>query len=137
MFARNEATRNPKPKPQNLMLHPDKSIQKKQRDFLLQCPESEREYHARMFRIGNATIIYHQLAASNNDTTLEIYYREWLAGLPPALMQHMQQQGFEACKSMLPFTRFVNERKDYGLDDWLKQHLSEDDYNSYKSSSIP
>jgi len=118
------------------MVHPDKNCQKKQRDFLLQCPADEREYHARMFRIGNAAFIYHQIAASStNAVTLEIYYHDWLEGLPPAIMQSMKEQGFEACKNTLPFTRYVNERRDIGMDEWMKQRLSEEDYKTYKDNS--
>jgi len=47
----------------------------------------------------------------------------------------MKKQGFEACKSTLPFTRYVNERRDIGMDEWMKQHLSEEDYKTYKDST--
>jgi hypothetical protein len=44
----------------------------------------------------------------------------------------MEEKGFEYCKNVLPFTRYVNERSDIGMDDWMKEHLSEDDYKMYK-----
>ena len=40
------------------MKHPNPLIQKKQDEFLNNWPDGEREYHARIFRIGNASIHY-------------------------------------------------------------------------------
>ena len=111
------------------MIHPDSQCQKKQRDFLLQCPENEREFHAAMFRIGNASFIYHQLANNTSEKTLKAYYLEWLERLPPNIQKDMKKKGFDCCKNVLPFTRYVNERKDIGMDEWMREHLSEKDYN--------
>jgi len=114
------------------MEHPDENCRKNQIEFLNQCPQNEREYHARIFRLGNAAFIYHQMAYDTSDTVLEVYYHEWLEGLPPNIKKSMKEHGFERCKSMLPFTRYVNERKDYGMDEWMREHLTEDDYREYK-----
>ena len=35
---------------------------------------------------------------------------------------------------MVPFTRYVNERTDIGMDEWMKDHLSSEDYKNYKKS---
>lgn len=110
------------------MKHPKPEIQKKQEEFLQHCPESERDYHARMFRIGNATYRYHQLAASPNEETLKVYYQEWLNGLPDNISTDMKKKGFEYCKTVFPFTRYVNERSDVGIDEWMKEHLSPEDF---------
>lgn len=115
------------------MTHPDPSCQKKQKDFLEQCPEEEREFHARFFRYGNAAYRYHQLAnAPKNEDSLKLYYEEWLLGLPPNIAANMEKKGFKACTTMSPFTRYVNERTDMGMDEWMKDHLSADDYEYYK-----
>ena len=47
------------------------------------------------------------------------------------MKKDMQRKGFEACKSILPFTRYVNERCDIGMDDWMKNHLSDDDFKAW------
>lgn len=112
------------------MNHPDPQIQQNQEEFLKRYPEDQREFHARLFRIGNATYRYHQLAASAGDIP-ESYFEEWLEGLPANIRKDMEKQGFEKCKSMLSFTRYVNECRDIGMDDWMKKHLSEEDYNVY------
>lgn len=39
----------------------------------------------------------------------------------------MEKRGFEECKSFFSFSRYVNERNDYGM----REHLSESDYEYY------
>ena len=68
------------------MTHPNPQIQKNQEEFLKQCQEDRREFHARYFRIGNATCRYYLTAHAAGDT---------------------------------------------GMKDWMKEHLSDDDYNTY------
>lgn len=114
------------------MKHPNPDCQESQAEFLRNCPEEQREFHERMFRIGNATYIYHQQVESLNDKELYPYYLEWLEGLPAHISADMKNRGFEQCKFALSFTRYVNERKDIGLDEWMKEHLSEEDYKFTK-----
>lgn len=114
------------------MEHPDPRIQQNQADFLSEIPEDKKAYHERLFRIGNATYVYHQLAyAQNNDKQLESYYHEWLKGLPANLANEMQTKGFQYCKTIWAFTRYVNERNDIGMSEWMKEHLSVGDYEYY------
>lgn len=117
------------------MKHPNAECQKMQEDFLKNCPKEDREFHARLFRYGNAAYTYHQLAkAPRNKDSLKFYYEEWLQGLPPNIATDMKKKGFEGCKMALPFTRYVNERTDIGMDEWMKEHLSDDDYSYYKKN---
>lgn len=99
------------------MQHPNSRLQKKQEDFLRNCPESEKEFHARLFRLGNAAYVYHHLASTTNNETLKVYYQEWLNGLPANIKADMEKQGLDACNNMIPFTRYVNERSDVGMDE--------------------
>lgn len=114
--------------------HPNLSCQIKQDEFLKNCPKGERERLASNFRIGNAIYTYHQQAFSEKDEWLRFYYNEWLEGLPPNIAVHMREYGFDYCKTTLSFLRYVNERKDLGLKDWLKEHLSEEDFLKYQKS---
>lgn len=67
---------------------------------------------------GNAAYIYHQLAdVAKNKDSLKLYYEEWLQGLPSYIAVDMKKKGFEQCKSLFPFTRYVNERTDIGMDE--------------------
>jgi len=115
------------------MKHPEEKAQRQQDEFLSKCAPNERESHAQLFRIGNAAYVYHQMAYAANDETLKIYYSEWLEGLPTAIMESIKREGFENCKNALPFTRYVNERRDAGMDEWMREHLTEGDYREYKS----
>jgi hypothetical protein len=47
----------------------------------------------------------------------------------------MRMLGFEACKTMIPFTRYVNERNDIGMRDWMQEHLSPGDFNYWQELS--
>ena len=64
-----------------------------------------------------------------------MYYKEWLEDLPPNISRHMRMLGFEACKTMIPFTRYVNERNDIGMRDWMQEHLSPSDFNYWQELS--
>ena len=112
------------------MEHPLEKYRISQKKFLESCPPEERDWHAQFFRIGNATFSYHQLAA-NSEPTIE-YFKEWLEGLPENIRKDMEEKGFEECKSVLPFTRYVNERNDVGLDQFLKENLTIQDYEAHK-----
>ena len=113
--------------------HPIKEIQDKQEDFLKnRCPADEIEYHASFFRLGNASYIYHQLAKETSPEQMESYYCDWLNELPPSISAEMKKRGFEECTTVLPFTRYVNERNGIGMDEWMKQRLSNADYRRYK-----
>ena len=112
------------------MKHPDPKIQINQDNFIKQCSDETKEYHERLFRMGNAAYIYHQQARLTNKFSEE-YFHEWLEGLPNNIKNEMQKKGFEACKTMLPFTRYVNERCDIGMDEWMKKHLSNEDFKAW------
>ncbi|MDR0232996.1 MAG: hypothetical protein LBI82_12915 [Dysgonamonadaceae bacterium] len=114
------------------MIHPDPQIQRNQQDFLNRFPLNEREHHASLFRIGNAAVIYHQMAEETSLPKLELYYHEWLEALPSNIRESMEKRGFEECKRILSFTRYINERNDFGMDEWMKSNLSEEDYKFYK-----
>jgi len=116
------------------MEHPDEKYRKKQSEFLKQCPTEDREMHATIFRIGNASYIYNQIAYDTSEKKLKLYYDEWLEGLPANIRESMEKHGFEKCKSMLPFTRYVNERNDIGMDEWMREHLTAGDYEFYKTN---
>lgn len=155
------------------MRHPIEKYNRQQAATLAELPESQREYMARLFRIGNATYCYYQRAnelsvfskgipASLNDSVetvddlvewlkqqidprkesrsahelLNVYFGEYLAGLPhEGLRRTMQQEGLDKAKRSLPFRRYVLERHDIGMDEYLRQHLSPEDYAFYLSTS--
>ena len=44
-------------------------------------------------------------------------YEEWLEGLPDNVSRGMAAKGFEECRTLLSFTRYVNERHDVGMEE--------------------
>ena len=117
------------------MEHPNSKCRIAQAEYLSRLPEEERENKARDIRIGNASYIYHQQAVPIQENRLIMYYKEWLEGLPPNISRQMRTLGFEACKTIIPFTRYVNERNDIGMRDWMQEHLSLNDFNYWQELS--
>lgn len=112
------------------MEHPNKEQRENQKKFIAQLPEEQREEHARLFRFGNAAYIYHQEANSFEPTKTD--FEEWLIGLPENVQNDMKIKGFESCKGVFSFTRYVMEKNDVGMELWMEQHLSEKDLIEYK-----
>lgn len=60
---------------------------------------------------------------------LTAYFEEYLAGLThESLRRTMKQGGLDKAKRSIPFLRYLLERHDIGMDEFLRQHLSEEDY---------
>lgn len=108
------------------MTHPDEKIQKNQEEFLKKFSGEELEMHSHLFRVGNVSKRYHLRASAFGPT--EVDFNEWLEGLPDNIAFDMKKNGFEKCKGILSFTRYVNEKNDIGLDEWMKKHLTKQDY---------
>ena len=111
--------------------HPDEECNQNQEAFLARCSADQRRFHELLFTHGNLTYRYHNEAKEFNPT--ETDFKEWLAGLPENISQDMQQKGFEACKGMLSFTRYVNEKNDVGMDEYVRERMGPEDYNEYQS----
>ena len=110
------------------LLHPRHPLDKyhqAQLDFLTTLPEAQRAYHARLFRLGNASYCYQQQAAG--EVTEDDFYH-WLAGLPEKMRIAMEREGFEASKNSLPLRRYALERRDLGHDAFLQAILSPEDW---------
>lgn len=157
------------------MRHPIEKYNQQQAATLAELPESQRDYMARMFRIGNASYRYYQraneLAVFNKQSDsaqegsvdsvddlvawlkqqidpvtesrsarelLEIYFEEYLAGLPhEGLRRTMQQEGIDKAKCSIPFLRYLLERHDMGMDEFMRQNLSAEDYAFHVECSKP
>lgn len=111
------------------MKHPNKKQREHQAKILAELPKEERENTAQLFRFGNAAYIYHTQAKTFNPTQTD--FKEWLTGLSEKIRNNMEIIGFALCKDVLSFQRYVLEKNDIGMDEWMKNNLSEDDYNEY------
>ena len=115
------------------MKHPNPAIQQTQERFLASCPDDSKAFHAQLLRLGNAALCYHQLAL-NGQVVTEEDFAHWLEGLCPQMREQMKKDGFEKCRTYLPFIRHVMERRDIGMDAWMQQYLSLEDYQVWKGS---
>ncbi len=111
------------------MKHPNKEQQENQKKFLETIPEEQREEHALLLRFGNASYSYHQGAQALEPS--EDDYKEWLEGLRENIRRDMEIKGFEGCKGVVSFTRYVNEKNDIGMLEWMKNNLSAEDFKAY------
>ncbi len=143
------------------MRHPIEKHNERQAEVLASLPDEQREYMARMFRIGNATYSYYnranELAVFDSADSphqpatdlvewleqhlnfrterrsarelLHAYWEEYLEGLPQdGLRRAEKEAGLDKAKTSFPFRRYLLERHDIGMDEYLRQHLSEEDY---------
>lgn len=114
------------------MEHPFKEQRDAQVNMLAEAPEKQREFLRLMFSIGNAAYIYHTQTRTEVIPTEEDF-KDWLIGLPKGMRIEMEKEGFEKCKTMFPFTRHVMERHDVGMEEWMRQNLTEQEYEFWKS----
>ena len=136
------------------MRHPIESCNEEQAKVLAGLRGTMREFMARTFRLGNATYCYlaqfkpfsgeaeetalewleHQLTSTpdpQNRTAaalLNVYFEEWLAGIPENSRSIEQQRGVDEAKRGYPFRRYVLERNDLGMNEFLEKNLSAEDY---------
>jgi hypothetical protein len=110
--------------------HPEESCNAMQAAFLEQCPADQRRFHELLYTFGNITFRYHHQAREFAPTLQD--FEEWLEGLPENVRKHMQEEGFEACKGVLSFTRYVMEKHDIGLEEYIRQQMDPAEYAEYK-----
>jgi hypothetical protein len=108
--------------------HPDEKCNQAQALFIANCPDEQKRYHELVFCNGNATYQYHQHADEFNPTDKD--YKEWLQGLPPNVKKDMIERGFEQCRSILSFSRYVNEKNDVGMEEYVKNLMGKE-YQEY------
>lgn len=106
---------------------------KKQREAIARItadlPEDQREERARLIRLALVSFMYHKETEIIEPTQTD--FEEWLIALPENERNNMRNLGFELCKDIISFNRYVLEKNDIGMDEWMKEHLSEDDYIEY------
>jgi hypothetical protein len=109
--------------------HPDDECNQQQEALLAQLPPSQRRAMELMFIHGNISYRYHRWAGEFQPT--EEDWREWLAGLPKNIQEHTQRKGFEESKKMLSFSRYVMEKNDVGMEEYVRKRMGEADYAEY------
>jgi hypothetical protein len=82
-------------------------------------------------------LLVRQESRSANEL-LAIYFEEFMAGLPNDQIRTIERaRGLEDAKRSWPFRRYVLERNDFGMDEFMRLNLSEADYAYYVETSKP
>jgi len=107
--------------------HPITEKQIEQEKLLTLIPEDNVYFFCLVMSHTNACYIYY-----NRDIqpTFE-EYSEWLTGLSHTLRADMKALGFNTCKNMLSLRRFVLEKNDIGMEEFIKNLMGEHDYRAY------
>lgn len=110
--------------------HPLNHCNLHQEEMIRNLPDEQKDSNELLFSFGNATYRYHS-SAHDKEPTIEDY-NEWLEGLEQPVKKGMQDRGFESCKTVLSFTRYVVEKNDVGMDEYVRNLMGEQDYDCYR-----
>ncbi len=58
-------------------------------------------------------------------------WKEWIKGLNEPMKSDFRKKGFEACKTILSFRRYYQEKNDYGMRDFIRDNTSKEDFEYY------
>lgn len=89
----------------------------------------------RLIRIGHIfTAYYKQL---NPQDLTEDNFKLWIEGLNDPMKTVFNKKGLQGCRGVIAFQRFILELQDNGLEEYLKNELTGEDYTFYKAHSTP
>ncbi|MCE7072599.1 hypothetical protein LZG74_19960 [Dyadobacter sp. CY327] len=111
---------------QDKIIHWDPVLRARQAAALAALPEDQRDFMAFIFRTTNVSDYYY---TEQDAEPCQEDFAEWLDGLDPEMAKRLRAEGFERHRLSLPLRRHAAERKDLGLDQYMIQYLSEQDYN--------
>ena len=113
--------------------HPDEGCHEAQLQLLtLEEDLLERARLAQLLRWGNATYCYYH---HHEAEVTEADFLEWLEGLPTRTQATMRALGYEEMQDSLPLRRYVLEKNDIGMSEFLKILLSPSDWQAYQASN--
>lgn len=88
-----------------------------------------------LIRIGNT--IHSYFSQLNREELTKEDFHSWIDSLEEPMKTAFAKKGLEDCRGVLNFQRFILELNDYGLWEFLKQALTEEDYNYWKAHNKP
>lgn len=77
-------------------------------------------------RIGIVVKQYYDQLTEEDFT--QSLFNDWIESLSDPMKKDFKAKGLDNCKGVLNFRRFILELKDIGLDDFLKDNLSGEDF---------
>jgi hypothetical protein len=109
--------------------HADPKCNQQQEAFMTSCLEQHRRFHELLFTHGNIANRYHSKAYKFEP--IEQDWKEYLESCQPGFRKIMVDMGFEQGRRVLPFTRYVMEKKDVSMDEYVRRHMDPQDYAEY------
>jgi hypothetical protein len=103
--------------------HPDETCNINQEKMLKSQNPEMKIFHTKMFNKMNATFQYYDQDILPNQEDFE----EWLEGLEEPMKSDFRESGFESCKNQLSLRRYVLEKNDLGLDEFVNRLLKPED----------
>ena len=80
-----------------------------------------------LLRVGRATTDYYKQLNRNELT--EEDFKQWIESLEEPMRSSFKNKGLDNCRGVLNFQRFILELQDIGLDEYLKNNLTEEDFS--------
>jgi|SRR5579859_612341 len=109
--------------------HPLERCNIEQEKRLQEVATDKRRWNELIFCYGNACYRYYQRSPEYNPS--EEDFQEWLVGLQENLRKHMIEKGLEGVKGDLSFRRYVLEKNDVGLKEFVVGLMGEAEYRAY------
>ena len=81
----------------------------------------------KLLRIGDTVRLYYE-QVNRADLTEDIF-NLWIESLQEPMKSSFKKKGLENCKGVLNLQRFCLELNDKGLDEYLKDNLTEEDFS--------
>ena len=81
--------------------------------------------------IGKIAVQYYNQVKFN---PTQIDFKLWIESLKEPMKSDFKKQGLENCKGVLNFKRFILEMNDFGMDEYMKEKLSKEDYEFWMQS---
>ena len=94
---------------------------------------SRRSPEEQLILIGKVAMEYYSQPI--NEQSAHLYYSDWLESLPEPIAKDMKKQGYEFCLQTLNFKRFFHERNDRGMEEYMRENLTEEQYQFWKNPS--
>jgi len=105
----------------------------KQLEYLSQFEGETLIEVERMLRIGMVATKYHNGDGIKFEPSQQDW-EDWLGGLPERAAVIFRKDGFEKGILALPFRRFYMELNDIGFEEYMKKHLSVEEFAIWKNT---
>jgi hypothetical protein len=85
-----------------------------------------------LLRIGKTSVDYYNqidFKPTKQD------FKDWVVSLKEPMKSHFKDMAVSDCIGVLNFKRFFLESRDYGMDEFMKLHLSDEDYKEWNKNN--